>query len=152
MLIFRRIVIAVLILWLTFPLSLVAPDPVEQKPTDSFTVSVLLPKQNTQKFSSIFWQKINGKVNNIQSIKPTLSRQGLGLNDLLKIEQYFQVTLFYFWQGLIKPTRQLLWQMTSKMQRSLMKKMAGGYPKNKFIVYFDNLSYKIESVLDKEVS
>ena len=72
---------------------------------------------------------------------------------LLQVEQSLKLTLFYFWQSLIKPTRQILWQMTTQIQRSLMKKMAGGaYPQNRLMLYFEDLSHKIETVLEPTLS
>ncbi len=151
MVIFRKILVGFLIFWLTLPLPLFVPETAEEELTDLQTVSVLLKKQKTQNSGSGFLNKINIHTKSIQSMKPPLLIGGVIFDDLLKIQQYFKTGFFYFWQGLIKPTRQILWQMTNQMQRSLMKKMAGAYPKDKLFVYFDGLSQKIETVLDKQI-
>lgn len=151
MVIFRKIVVGFLIFWLTLPLPLFVPETAEEELTDRQTFSVLLKKQKTQNSGSGFLNKININTKSIQSMKPPRLMGWVMFDDGLKIEQYLKITLFYFWQSWIKPTRQILWQMTSQMQRSLMKKMAGAYPKNKLFVYFDGLSQKIETVLDKQI-
>lgn len=151
MVIFRKIVVGFLIFWLTLPLPLFVPETAEEELTERQNVSVLFKKQKTQNSGAVFLNKININTKSIESMEPPLLIGGVIFDELLKINQYFQLGLFYFWQGLIKPTRQILWQMTNQMQRSLMKKMAGAYPKNKLFVYFDGLSQKIETVLDKQI-
>lgn len=152
--IFREIVIWILIFWLSLPLPLfIAPETAEDELVDRPVVSVLLKKQKEQKAQKDrpgFLSKIQIKAQSIQPIKPLLSIGWVMSDDLLQVEQYLKTTLFYFWQSLIKPTRQLLWQMTTQMQRYLMKKIASGSGNNRiFIGYFEDLSHKIETILDK---
>lgn len=148
--IFRGIIIGVLIFWLSLPLSLfISPETSEYEFMDQPVVHVLSKKQQTQKSHSGFLSKFKSKATIIRSMNAPLLLHQVMVDDLIKIEQVLKLSLFYFWQGLIKPTRQLLWQMTTQMQRLLMKKMARAYPKERFILYVEDVSHKIETVLDQ---
>lgn len=148
--IFRGMIVGVLIFWLSLPLPLfISPETSEYELMDRPMVHVLSKKQQTQKSHSGFLSKLKSKAKSIRSMNAPLLFHQVMVDDLIKIEQVLKLSLFYFWQGLIKPTRQLLWQMTTQMQRSLMKKMAGAYPKDRFILYLEDVSHKIETVLDR---
>jgi hypothetical protein len=151
--IFREIIIGVLILWLTLPLPLfISPEMVGDEFTDQPTVSVLLNQQKAKSSRLGFLHQLKNQAKSFQGIKPTLLMPRIMFDDLRTMEKSIEVTLFYLWQTLIKPTRQILWQMTSHMQRSLMKNLFGGYSRSKFIISFEDLIHPTEIVLDPEIS
>ncbi len=151
--IFRGIIIGFLVLWLTLPLPLfISPEMVGDEVTDRPTVSVLVNQQKAKSSRGGFWHQLKNQAKSFQGIKPTLLMRRMMFDDLRTIEEYIEVTLFYLWQTLIKPTRQILWQMTSQMQRSLMKSLVGGYSRSKFILSFEDLIHQTEIVLDPEIS
>jgi hypothetical protein len=151
--IFRGIIIGFLVLWLTLPLPLfISPEMVGDEVTDRPTVSVLVNQQKAKSSRGGFWHQLKNQAKSFQGIKPTLLMRRMMFDDLRTIEESIEVTLFYLWQTLIKPTRQILWQMTSQMQRSLMKSLVGGYSRSKFILSFEDLIHQTEIVLDLEIS
>lgn len=151
--IFRGIIIGFLVLWLTLPMPLfLSPEMVGDEFTDQSTVNVLLNQQKAKSSRLGFWHQLKNQAKSFQGIKPTLLMRRIMFEDLRTIEKSIEVTLFYLWQTLIKPTRQILWQMTSQMQRSLMKNLAGAYSRSKFVLSFEDLIHQNEIVLDPEIS
>ena len=148
----RRIVIGFLIFWLSLPLSLLTlPENTNNEFIEQSTVCVSLKTEKNQE-SGGFFSNVTMKVNSLPSIKTPLLMGQVIFEDVLNIEQLITRTLFYFWQSLIKPSRQILWQMTSHMQRSLMKKMGGAYPKNRLNLYFEYLPHKVETSFEQEIA
>ncbi|KOR35177.1 MULTISPECIES: hypothetical protein [Planktothricoides] len=151
--IFRGMIVGLLILWLTLPLPLfLSPEMVGDEFTDQPTVSVLLNQQKAKSPRMGFWHQINNKAKIFAWIKPTQLMSRVVFDDLLKTEKYIELALFHLWNSLVKPTRQILWQMTSQMQRSLMKNLAGAYSRSKFVLSFEDLIHQTEIVLDPEIS
>lgn len=151
--IFRGIIIGFLVLWLTLPMPLFfSPEMVGDGFKEQPMVNVLLHQQKAKSSILGFWHQLKKQSKSFQGIKPTLLMRRIMFDDLGSIKESIEVTLFYFWQTLIKPTRQILWQMTSQMQRFLIKNLGWGYYRNKFILSFEDLIYPMEIVLDPEIS
>ncbi len=151
--IFRGILIGFLVLWLSLPMPLlISPEMVRDEVTDRATMSVLLNQQQRKPYLLRLWHQLKSKSQGFPGIKPTLLMGRIVFDDWRKTKASIEGTLFYLWQTLIKPTRQILWQMTSQMQRFLIKNIAAGYSRAKFLVCFEDLIYRNEIVLDPAIS